>query len=137
MTAIFIQSSVTKGSATIGDWIRLFPARPIGILTFAINYNIHKLDLWGYHLVNLIIHLINAFLVWWLTWLTLSTPVMKDAPISRHKTMVAFLTGLLFVTHPLATQSVTYISPTFCLAGHIILSFILDSLCSGKALAGK
>lgn len=40
-------SSVTTGSASIGDWLRLFPARPIGILTFAMNYHIHKLDFWG------------------------------------------------------------------------------------------
>jgi hypothetical protein len=94
------QSSVTTGLASIRDWIRLFPSRPIGILTFALNYNIHGLDLCGYHLLNLIIHLTNAFLVWWLTWLTLSTPIMKDTAISKHKTMMAFLTGLLFVTHP-------------------------------------
>ena len=119
-----IKSRVTVGSASIGDWLRLFPSRPIGILTFALNYNIHKLDVWGYHLVNLIIHLINAFLVWWLAWLTLSTPVMKDAEISRHKTMLAFLTGLLFVTHPLATQSVTYIAQRF--ASQATLFYLLS-----------
>jgi tetratricopeptide (TPR) repeat protein len=122
-----LQSSVKGDSASIVDWLRLFPTRPIGILTFAINYNIHGLNLWGYHLVNLIIHLINAFLVWWLTWLTLSTPVMKDTQISRHKTMMAFLTGLLFVTHPLATQSVTYIAQRFASLATLfyLLSLIL------------
>jgi protein O-mannosyl-transferase len=107
------KSSVTGDTASIGDWIRLHPARPIGMLTFAINYNIHKLDVWGFHLVNLIIHLINALLVWWLTFITFSTPAMKDTAISGHKREVAFLTGLLFVTHPLATQSVTYIVQRF------------------------
>jgi tetratricopeptide (TPR) repeat protein len=96
-------------------------------LTFAINYNIHKLDLWGYHLVNLIIHLINAFLVWRLTWITLSTPVMRETSISRHRAIIAFLTGLLFVTHPLATQSVTYIAQRFALLATLfyLLSLIL------------
>jgi tetratricopeptide (TPR) repeat protein len=119
--------SVTTGSASIGEWLRLFPNRPIGILTFALNYNIHKLDLWGYHLVNLIIHLTNAFLVWWLTWLTLSTPVMKNAEISKQKSMMAFLTGMLFVTHPLATQSVTYIVQRFASLATLfyLLSLIL------------
>jgi tetratricopeptide (TPR) repeat protein len=120
-------SSVTAGSASISDWIRLFPNRPIGILTFVLNYNIHKLDVWGYHLVNLIIHLTNAFLVLWLTWLTLSTPVMKNAEISKHKAMMAFLTGMLFVTHPLATQSVTYIVQRFASLATLfyLLSLIL------------
>lgn len=106
-------SSITEGQATLGDWIRLFPNRPVGIVTFFLNFHFHGLDVWGYHLVNLIIHLTNAFLVWWLTWLILSTPVMKESEISRHRTVMAFLTGLLFVTHPLATQSVTYIVQRF------------------------
>lgn len=120
-------SSVTTNSASIGEWLRIFPTRPIGMLTFAINYKIHKLDLWGYHLVNLIIHLTNAFLVWWLTWLTLSTPVMKDESISKHKTIIAFLIALLFVTHPLATQSVTYIVQRFASLATLfyLLSLIL------------
>ena len=108
-----LNSTIAKSSATISDWIRLFPTRPLGVLTFAANYGINKLDVRGYHLVNLIIHLINALLVWWLAWITFSTPVMKDLPISRHKNTIAFLTGLLFVTHPLATQSVTYIVQRF------------------------
>jgi tetratricopeptide (TPR) repeat protein len=132
-----IQSIVTSDSANIGDWLRLFPARPIGILTFAINYNIHKMDLWGYHLVNLIIHLINALLVWWVTWLTLSTPVMKDAKISRHKTMMAFLTGMLFVTHPLATQSVTYIVQRFASLATLFYLLSLILFVKGKLWQGN
>jgi tetratricopeptide (TPR) repeat protein len=131
-----IHSSVTADSAEIGDWLRFFPARPIGMLTFAINYNIHKLDLWGYHLVNLIIHLTNAFLVWWLTWLTLSTPVMKDTQISRYKTIMAFLTGLLFVTHPLATQSVTYIVQRFASLATLFYLLSLILFVQGKLWPG-
>ncbi|MCX5807075.1 MAG: tetratricopeptide repeat protein [Proteobacteria bacterium] len=108
-----LDSSIKTYSTSINEVIRINPTRPIGMLTFAINYNIHRFDVRGYHLVNLIIHLINALLVWQLTSITFSTPVMKDAPISRNKTIIAFLTGLLFVTHPLATQSVTYISQRF------------------------
>ena len=65
--------------------------------------------MWGYHLVNLAIHIVNAVLVWWLVMLTMATPVMRDQPISRHKGAMALFTALLFVSHPLATQSVTYI----------------------------
>ena len=41
--------------------------------------------------------------------LTMATPVMRAQPISRHKESMALFTALLFVSHPLATQSVTYI----------------------------
>jgi hypothetical protein len=135
--AYIFNSSVTAGSASIGDWLRLFPTRPIGILTFAINYNIHKLDVWGYHFINLSIHLINAFLVWWLTWLTLSTPVMKDSEISKHK-----INGGLFNRHPFCNPSLGYTisniySSTFCFTGHNVLSFNFESFYSRKTFAGK
>lgn len=122
-----LHSSVTENPATLGDWIRLFPNRPVGILTFYFNFRLHGLDVWGYHLVNLVIHLTNAFLVWWLVWLTFATPAMKKEKIAAHKTMAAFLTGLLFVTHPLATQSVTYIVQRFASLATLfyILSLIL------------
>jgi protein O-mannosyl-transferase len=48
-------------------------------------------------------------LVWWLVLLTMATPVMRAQPISKHKEAMALFTALLFVSHPLATQSVTYI----------------------------
>lgn len=120
-------NNFSPDSATLSEWIHLFPNRPLGILTFAANYSLNKLDVRGYHLVNLMIHLINAFLVWWLTFITFATPVMKNAAVSRHKSIIAFLTGLLFVTHPLATQSVTYIVQRFASLATLfyLLSLIL------------
>jgi len=106
-------SAVTRESATVADWMRLFPSRPVGMATFALNYHFHKLDVWGYHFVNLSIHVANALLVFWLVLLTFSTPAMKDAAISRHRTLIAFFTAMLFVSHPLATQAVTYIAQRF------------------------
>ncbi|MBI5195964.1 MAG: hypothetical protein HZA10_06550, partial [Nitrospirae bacterium] len=47
-----------------------FKNRFIGFLTFALNYRLHGLDVTGYHAVNLIIHIINALLVYWLALLT-------------------------------------------------------------------
>ena len=63
----------------------------------------------GYHIFNLIIHLINACFVYWLTLLIFSSPVLNDTAIAKDKNFIAFITALLFVSHPLATQSVTYI----------------------------
>jgi tetratricopeptide (TPR) repeat protein len=135
--ADFFEKIDKIASPGIGDWFLLFPSRPIGTLTFALNYYFHGLDVWGYHLVNLIIHLTNALLIWWLTWLTLSTPVMKDTEISRHKTMLAFLTGLLFVTHPLATQSVTYIAQRFASLATLFYLLSLILFVRGKLRHGN
>jgi hypothetical protein len=35
-------------------------------LTFALNYHFGKLNVWGYHFVNIIIHIINALLVYFI-----------------------------------------------------------------------
>lgn len=83
--------------------------RFLGNYSFAINYLYGELNVWGYHFFNLIIHLINACLVYWLTHLIFSSPVLNDTAIAKDKNFIAFITALLFVSHPLATQSVTYI----------------------------
>jgi hypothetical protein len=78
-------------------------------LSFALNFHFHRLDIWGYHLINLLIHLINALLVFGLVRLISSTPMMKGHPMQKQAANISFFAALLFVAHPLATQSVTYI----------------------------
>jgi len=98
-----------RNLSNVKSWLGFIPSRPIGTLSFALNYHFHRLDVWGYHLVNLAIHIANAVLVWWLVMLTMSTPVMRSQPVNRRKMSMALFAALLFVSHPLATQSVTYI----------------------------
>jgi tetratricopeptide (TPR) repeat protein len=98
-----------RNLSNVKAWWGFYASRPIGYLSFALDYHFHRLDVWGYHLVNLAIHVVNAVLVWWLVLLTMATPVMRAQPISKHKGAMALFTALLFVSHPLATQSVTYI----------------------------
>lgn len=83
--------------------------RFLPFVSFAINYHFGEFDVWGYHFVNLIIHIINAVLVWRFTLLIFSTPKLKNEKIAKHGNTIAFFTALLFLSHPLATQSVTYI----------------------------
>jgi Flp pilus assembly protein TadD len=52
--------------------------RYIGYLTFALNYKLHGFDVFGYHVVNLAIHLINAMLVYFFVLLTFRTPFFKS-----------------------------------------------------------
>ncbi len=80
----------------------------------------------GYHLFNLTIHLFSAILVWWLALLTFSTPVMKNNKISRNADLLALFAGLVFVSHPLQTESVTYIWQR---SSSMATMFYLASLC--------
>ena len=104
-----VDNNGIRNLADVKAWWNSYPSRPVGMFTFALNYHFGQLNVWGYHLVNLIIHVINAFLVWWLTLLIFSSPALNEYKITRHKKLIALLTALLFVSHPLATQSVTYI----------------------------
>jgi len=100
--------------------------RIVGIYTFAINYHLHKLNVFGYHVGNFLIHIITTILVWWLTYLLLSVPCLKRKKIIRHKATVGLLTALLFLSHPVQTQAVTYLAQRF--ASLATLFYVL-SLC--------
>ena len=84
-------------------------SRFVSYLSFAVNYNFGKENVWGYHLANIIIHILNALLVFWLTTLLFKTNALKETATNHHKRIFALVAALLFVSHPLATQSVTYI----------------------------
>jgi tetratricopeptide (TPR) repeat protein len=91
----------------------LFKNRFVGYLTFALNYRIHGLDVTGYHVVNLAIHIINASLVYFLVVLTFRTPLLGGTSLLKHRRHIALFSALLFVTHPVQTQAVTYIVQRF------------------------
>ncbi|MBI5196913.1 MAG: tetratricopeptide repeat protein [Nitrospirae bacterium] len=103
-----------------------FKNRFIGYFTFALNCRLHGLDVTGYHAVNLAIHIINALLVYWLVLLTflkvlkgqsvrVSESQSFDTLILGHfdTKFVALFSALLFVSHPIQTQAVTYIVQRF------------------------
>jgi protein O-mannosyl-transferase len=86
-----------------------YPNRYLGFLTFALNYRFCGLDVKGYHIVNLSIHLINALLVYLLVVLTFKTDKLKDSSIADSAGLIAFFASVLFAVHPVETQAVTYI----------------------------
>jgi len=87
------------------------PRRFMGYLTFALNYYVGGGSVIGYHVVNLGIHLINAFLVYFLVLLTFKTPAMRQSASATGPPpfLIALFSALLFVSHPLQTEAVTYI----------------------------
>jgi len=71
---------------------------PITLLSFQINYALFDLNPFWYHLTNLIIHISNALLVFWL-----SLMIIK-------KRYLAVFAALIFAVHPLNTEAVAWIS---------------------------
>jgi tetratricopeptide (TPR) repeat protein len=97
--------------------------KPRGIVdfTFALNYRFNKLEVFGYHLINVWIHIINGFLVYLLS-LTIfrqlspfeNSPIpqsfnstVHQSPYSSIRSMSIFA-ALIFIAHPIQTQAVTY-----------------------------
>ena len=83
--------------------------RFIAYLSLAINHHFGALNVWGYHFFNLMIHLTTSLLVYWLMFITLKTPNVKNLIPVKDQQWIALVVALIFVSHPLATQSVTYI----------------------------
>ncbi len=81
--------------------------RYVTYLTFALNYAVSGLMPFSYHLLNIIIHIVNAFLVYCLVILGMKTPHLINSGLSRQ--FVAFSSAFIFISHPIQTQAVTYI----------------------------
>ena len=81
--------------------------RHINGLSFALNYHWGQENPFGYHLINILIHICSTFLVFYIARLTIenSTPWGRDAAQK-----IALFTTLLFGLHPIQTETVTYIS---------------------------
>ena len=115
------------------DPLNMYGNRYVGFLTFALNYKIHGLHVAGYHVLNLVVHLLNALLVYWLMVLTFRTPyatngLQKNVFISSDFfRWIPLFTALLFVSHPIQTQAVTYITQRFA---SLTALFYLASLTS-------
>jgi tetratricopeptide (TPR) repeat protein len=86
-----------------------FKNRYVGYLTFALNYKFHGLDVTGYHIVNLLIHIINSLIVYIFLVLTFQTPYMRKSRVRDYAGYISFFTALLFAVHPIQTEAVTYI----------------------------
>ncbi|KAF0145023.1 MAG: hypothetical protein FD156_1350 [Nitrospirae bacterium] len=96
-------------------------SRWFGFLTFALNYHFGGLNTIGYHIVNLVIHIFNAILVYWLVVITFKTPFFSNQQSegTNFDSLIHLFTysplfiALLFVSHPIQTQAVTYIVQRF------------------------
>ncbi|MGE5279173.1 MAG: tetratricopeptide repeat protein [Deltaproteobacteria bacterium] len=93
----------------IGTIWRHWPSRFLTYLSLAINYHIGKEEVFGYHAVNLTLHLVVTLLVFWFMGLLFRTPLLREHAPPSFARLYSFLTALLFTAHPLQTQGVTYI----------------------------
>lgn len=82
--------------------------RPITAATFALTYALFDLDVRGYHVVNLAIHLLAALALFGVVQRAMQAPVLRER-FAAHARGLALAAAGLWVVHPLQTQAVTYI----------------------------
>lgn len=82
-------------------------SRPVSNLSFALNYYVGGYRVQGYHLVNITIHILSAIFLFLLIRLMINhEPNRRYYP---NRNSIALFSVLIWLAHPLATQSVTYI----------------------------
>ncbi|MDX9906819.1 MAG: tetratricopeptide repeat protein, partial [Bacteroidales bacterium] len=104
---------------------------PVTILVLALEYRMFGLDPTGYHVFNLILHLVNTLLVFYALWLL------------TRKAGIALVASLLFGVHPLHVESVAWVAELkdllytlFFLASYIFyLKYLDDKRRTSYALA--
>ncbi len=82
--------------------------RPVLNLTFAVNRALSGDAVWSYHAGNVLIHVLAALALFGLVRRLLRLPG-RAAPPDGAAGSLALLTALLWLLHPLQTESVTYI----------------------------
>jgi tetratricopeptide (TPR) repeat protein len=126
-------------------WPRAFTSgsRQLVDLTFVLNHLLHGQNTFGYHLVNLAVHLAATVALFGLVNSALSAfsvsfpyPLGQQSAESRFiRLFIPFATALLFVCHPVQTQSVSYIVQRYASMATLfyfctVLSFIQARIAS-------
>ena len=83
--------------------------RPLAYFTLALNRAVSGNSVFGYHLFNLIIHILTSLLVYNFVFLILLQHGIQNVQIKGREKLAALFVALVFLCHPIQTQAVTYI----------------------------
>jgi protein O-mannosyl-transferase len=83
--------------------------RAVATASFAVNGALGGQSPWGYHAVNLAIHLAAALAVYALAAFACRRAAPPGSALARGAPLAALVAAALFVAHPLQTQAVTYV----------------------------
>jgi tetratricopeptide (TPR) repeat protein len=82
--------------------------RPIACFSFAVNYYFGKLNVFGYHVTNICIHLVASLFLFLFIYGVLRLPVL-EARYGPDAYSIALLSTVLWAVNPVQTQAITYI----------------------------
>ncbi|MFZ5572846.1 MAG: tetratricopeptide repeat protein [Thermodesulfobacteriota bacterium] len=119
--------------------------RPFSMFSFSLNYYFGRYNPFGYRLVNVIIHILNGILLFYLLKYTIELRLADFHPLGKPSNNPGVWTGKtsspsfliplatisIWLFHPLATNSVTYIVQR--MNSMAALSFLCSLVCYIKA----
>jgi len=103
-----VENPILKQPWHRGAWLQDDLLRPPVSLSLAINYALGGLNVRGYHVFNLAIHILAGLTLFGVVRRTLQSEALW-ASYARSATWLAFTVALVWEVHPLQTGSVTYI----------------------------
>ncbi len=120
-------------------WARaISPRRFLANLSFAANYYLHDTHVLGYHVFNVLIHVLTAYGLYFLVRLLATEKPPSPHSHTHTPTYFPLAAGLIFLCHPLATQAVTYISQRYTSLAAMFMLWSLAAYClARRALAEK
>jgi tetratricopeptide (TPR) repeat protein len=90
--------SLSPGEIFTAPWwpgqLELGLFRPVTTFTYSLNYALHELEPYGYHLFNVMLHLLNGAMVFWIAF-----RILGHLPS-------ACVTSLMFLLHPVQSEAV-------------------------------
>ncbi|MFH0981499.1 MAG: tetratricopeptide repeat protein [Planctomycetota bacterium] len=111
-------------------------SRPLVSLSLAVNYALGELNVWGYHAVNLGVHLLAALTLFGIVRRTLSHEALCET-YRGEAPWLALTVALIWVVHPLQTESVTYvIQRAESMMGLFYLLTLYCVICGADSLRG-
>ncbi len=89
----FFSENVIAGAGLLSDYWR-----PLLLLVFSLEWHLWKDWVVGYHVINTLFHIFDAFLLFFILFFLF------------QNRWLSFLTALIFLIHPLQTEAVTYVN---------------------------
>lgn len=126
---LFQQATFFSGGSGLSGWFY----RPLVMISFLLTGVVFGQSPFGFHLVQLILHLIGASIFF------LVFRELFQLKVNKEATALALLFSLIFVVHPAHVEAVSYIAsiaePLYTLL--FLLAFLIVIRSRGKELTGK
>jgi tetratricopeptide (TPR) repeat protein len=100
-----------RSAVRLSDWrVILTGSRSLLILTYVLNRALTGFDPFYFHLVSVVLHVVNALILWRTVRLIGESPGLRHWLTPEARNRIAVFAPLLFLLSPVQTESVAYIS---------------------------